>query len=201
MIVFKEKLPPQITESEEREIISHWNDANKNRLIEGNMRLALFIAKRFAGKIDDEELVCISMVGLVKAANAFNPDKGVKFDTFASRVIQNEILYALRKQKKTYQDVSMQSPVTMKEDQECELGDMIPDKRAERNMENVENAYLIENISKCLTGRECRVVNAWINGMKQIQIAHELGISQTRVSKIQNESFRKMRERSGFNGH
>lgn len=201
MICFKEQLPPQITEYEEREIVSHWNDENKERLIEGNMRLALFIAKRFAGKMDDDDLVGVSMFGLVKAARAFDPNKGVKFNTFASHVIQNEILHALRRQKKTYQDISMQSPVTMKEDQECELGDMIPDKKAERSMENVENAYFIENMSKCLTDRERQAVNAWINGMKQIQISHDMGISQAMVSRIQNKAFRKMKERSKLDGY
>lgn len=201
MIAFKEKLPPQITESEEIEIVSCWNDANKNRLIEGNMRLALFIAKRFVGKMDDEELVCISMVGLVKAANAFNPDKGIKFSTYASAVIQNEILFALRKQKKTYKDVSMQTPVTIKEDQECELEDAISDEKAERGLENVENAYLIESMSKYLSDRECYVVKCWIDGVNQIQIAHIMGISQPQVSRIQNNAFKKMKERSNLDGY
>ena len=89
----------------------------------------------------------------------------------------------------------------MKEDQECELGDMIPDKKSERSMENVENAYFIENMSKCLTDRERQVVNAWINGVKQIQISHDMGISQAMVSRIQNKAFRKMKERSKLDGY
>lgn len=201
MIAFKEKLPPQITESEEREIISHWNDTNKNRLIEGNMRLALFIAKRFAGKMDDEELVCISMVGLVKAANAFNPDKGVKFNTFASHVIQNAILYALRKQKKTYQDVSMQTPVTIKEDQECELEDVISDEKAERNLELVENLCFVESELKHLSNRERRIIISWMNGATQRHIASEFGTTQSNVSRILMRAFKKMKERIELNGN
>ena len=201
MIAFKEKLPPQITESEEIEIVSCWNDANKNRLIEGNMRLALFIAKRFVGKMDDEELVCISMVGLAKAANTFNPDKRIKFSTYASAVIQNEILFALRKQKKTYKYVSMQTPVTIKEDQECELEDVISDEKAERNLELVENLCFVESELKHLSNRERRIIISWMNGATQRHIASEFGTTQSNVSRILRRAFKKMKERSELNGN
>lgn len=201
MIAFKGNLPPQITENEESEIISCWNDANKNRLIEGNMRLALFIAKRFAGQMDDEELVCISMVGLAKSANTFNPDKDIKFSTYASAVIQNEILYALRKQKKTYKDISMQTPVTMKEDQECELGDVLSDEKAERNLELVEDLCFVESELEHLSNKERQMIFSWMNGANQRQIASEFGTTQGNVSRIFKKVFEKIKERSELNGN
>lgn len=201
MIFFKEKLPPQITESDEIEIISHLDKENKKRLIEGNMRIALFVAKRFEGKMDSDELISISMEGIVKAAHKFNPSKGVKFNTFAVHVIQNEILKELRSQKKTYGDVSLQTPVEIRENQDRELGDMLCDEKADRDLQKIDNLCTIELAAECLSDRERHVVINWINGVKQAQTASEMGVSQAQICRILNNAFKKMKERSKLNGY
>lgn len=95
-------IPPQITPEEEYEIFQNWNRENRNRLIEGNIRLAMHVVNKFNNvNIDKEELLSTAFVGMVKAANTFDVDKGYKFSTYAIRCMEAEILNYLRRTKKT----------------------------------------------------------------------------------------------------
>lgn len=201
MICFKEKLSPQITEQEEEQIFSNWSTTSRQRLIEGNMRLALYVSKQFENALESEELVAISMVGLVKAANAFEPNKGIKFNTFASVVIKNEILMAIRKNRKTWRDISLYSSMGVDDKgNEYEIWEVLGDPKPEKQVEAIENEDFIRIISEGLDDRERYVIAQWVDGVRQKNIADRLGITQPRVSRIMKRALRKMRERGESNG-
>lgn len=95
-------IPTQITPEEECKIFSNWNHENRNRLIEGNISLAMYVRNKFSNTgADKEELLSTAFVGLVKAANTFDVDKGYKFSTYAAKCMETEILHYLRRTKKT----------------------------------------------------------------------------------------------------
>lgn len=195
MICFKEKLSPQITEQEEEQIFSNWSTTSRQRLIEGNMRLALYVSKQFENALESEELVAISMVGLVKAANAFEPNKGIKFNTFASVVIKNEILMAIRKNRKTWRDISLYSPMGVDDKgNEQEIWETIGDLKSEKQMDRVEIQELIRTIREGLNEEERYVIAQWVDGVPQRKTAEILGVTQSRVSKLTKKAFEKLRK-------
>lgn len=201
MICFKEKLSPQITEREEEQIFSNWSTTSRQRLIEGNMRLALYVSKQFENALESEELVAISMVGLVKAANAFEPNKGIKFNTFASVVIKNEILMAIRKNRKTWRDISLYSSMGVDDKgNEQEIWETIGDLKSEKQMDRVEIQELIRAIREGLNEEERYVIAQWVDGVPQRKTAEILGVTQSRVSKLTKKAFEKLRKRSGIYG-
>ena len=201
MICFKEKLSPQITEQEEEQIFSNWSTTSRQRLIEGNMRLALYVSKQFENALESEELVAISMVGLVKAANAFESNKGIKFNTFASVVIKNEILMAIRKNRKTWRDISLYSSMGVDDKgNEKEIWETIGDLKSEKQMDRVEIQELIRTIREGLNEEERYVIAQWVDGVPQRKTAEILGVTQSRVSKLTKKAFEKLRKRSGIYG-
>lgn len=201
MICFKEKLSPQITEQEEEQIFSNWSTTSRQRLIEGNMRLALYVSKQFENALESEELVAISMVGLVKAANAFEPNKGIKFNTFASVVIKNEILMAIRKNRKTWRDISLYSSMGVDDKgNEQEIWETIGDLKSEKQMDRVEIQELIRTIREGLNEEERYVIAQWVDGVPQRKTAEILGVTQSRVSKLTKKAFEKLRKRSDIYG-
>lgn len=201
MICFKEKLSPQITEQEEEQIFSNWSTTSRQRLIEGNMRLALYVSKQFENALESEELVAISMVGLVKAANAFEPNKGIKFNTFASVVIKNEILMAIRKNRKTWRDISLYSSMSVDDKgNEQEIWETIGDLKSEKQMDRVEIQELIRTVREGLNEEERYVIAQWVDGVPQRKTAEILGVTQSRVSKLTKKAFEKLRKRSGIYG-
>lgn len=201
MICFKEKLSPQITEQEEEQIFSNWSTTSRQGLIEGNMRLALYVSKQFENALESEELVAISMVGLVKAANAFEPNKGIKFNTFASVVIKNEILMAIRKNRKTWRDISLYSSMGVDDKgNEQEIWETIGDLKSEKQMDRVEIQELIRTIREGLNEEERYVIAQWVDGVPQRKTAEILGVTQSRVSKLTKKAFEKLRKRSGIYG-
>lgn len=201
MICFKEKLSPQITEQEEEQIFSNWSTTSRQRLIEGNMRLALYVSKQFENALESEELVAISMVGLVKAANAFEPNKGIKFNTFASVVIKNEILMAIRKNRKTWRDISLYSSMGVDDKgNEQEIWETIGDLKSEKQMDRVEIQELIRTIREGLNEEERYVIAQWVDGVPRRKTAEILGVTQSRVSKLTKKAFEKLRKRSDIYG-
>lgn len=196
MICFKGNLPPQITTEEEREIFQSWNARNRQRLIEGNMRLALHIAKQFDGKMDSDELVAIAMVGLVKAADAFDPDLGVKFSSFSVACIQREILHALRRAKKAYLDISFETVVACGENDNLKIEDTLYDLKSEKYFQEIEDGQTIYNIieNARITDKERMILKWYVEGKLQKDIAENLGQTQANVSRILKRIFKKIRE-------
>ena len=115
-----ETLPPPLSAEEENYLMKHFDDCTldvRSILIEHNLRLVVYIAKKFENtNVNVEDLISIGTIGLIKAASTFNSSKGTKFATYASRCIENEILMYFRQKKKTMQDVSISDPIDMDKD-------------------------------------------------------------------------------------
>ena len=111
-------LPPPLEVEEEAKAIEQLcteqhEDARK-QLIEHNLRLVVYIAKKFDNTgVGVEDLISIGTIGLIKAINTFNPDKNIKLATYASRCIENEILMYLRRNSKTRLEVSIDEPLNV----------------------------------------------------------------------------------------
>lgn len=195
MICFKGNLPPQITTEEEREIFQSWNARNRQRLIEGNMRLALYIAKQFDGQMDSDELVAIAMLGLVKSADSFKPELGFKFSSFSAACIQKEILHALRRAKKTYLDVPIETVVACGENDELKIEDTLYDLNTEKYFQEIEDNQTVHSIlsNERLTSKERMILDQWIKGKKQKEIARDIGQTQANVSRTLKKIFKKLR--------
>lgn len=188
-------IPPQITPEEEYEIFQNWNRENRNRLIEGNIKLAMHVVNKFNNvNIDKEELLSTAFVGLVKAANAFDVDKGYKFSTYAVKCMETEILYYLRRTKKQKAEVSIETQVFHKDGAKpIVLQDIIPDEKAFAGITSVEDRAQIKALKQCLTDKEEELLGMWKSGMKQKDIANVLGTKQSVVSRKLKKIFEKMR--------
>lgn len=159
------------------------------------MRLALHIAKQFDGKMDSDELVAIAMLGLVKSADSFNPEYGFKLSSFSSACIQKEILHALRRAKKTYLDVPIETVVACGENDELKIEDTLYDLNAEKYFREIENNQTVHSIlsNERLTSKERMILDQWIKGKKQKEIARDIGQTQANVSRTLKKIFKKLR--------
>lgn len=142
-------------------------------LFNENIKLAYYMAKKYSNvKIEKEDLIQIALLGLWKAAKSYNSDK-VKFNSYAGKVIQNEINYELR--KKRISTISLNDTVTNTE-RIC-IEDLIPDKKDMLN--EIENKELVQQIKqKAKNDTERRIIDAYLSGKKVKQIAKELGVSR-----------------------
>lgn len=173
----------------------------RNTLIEHNLRLVAHIGKKFDSAGDDkDDIISIGTIGLIKAINTFDMDKGTKLATYAARCIENEILMHLRATKKNKGEVSLYDPIGIdKEGNEISLIDVLgtdPNIVPEIVQNNVEFQQMLEKI-KYLTRRERKVVEmrfGLINGIRKTQreIAKMLGISRSYVSRIEKRALEKL---------
>ncbi len=160
-------MPPPLESEKENEIISdlgtEYEDEAKNILIEHNLRLVVYIAKKFDNTgVGVEDLISIGTIGLIKSINTFKPDKNIKLATYASRCIENEILMYLRRNNKTRLEVSIDEPLNVDWDgNELLLSDILgtDEDVIYRDIENeVERKLLLKAINK-LTDREKTIIN------------------------------------------
>ena len=161
-----EVLPPPLDEQEEayciRMLSSETPEEFRKKLIEHNLRLVVYIAKKFDNTgVGVEDLISIGTIGLIKGINTFNPDKNIKLATYASRCIENEILMHLRRTSKTKLEVSIDEPLNVDWDgNELLLSDILgtDEDVIYRDMESdVERKLLFSAIAK-LTGRERMII-------------------------------------------
>ena len=159
------------------------------------MRLALHIAKQFDGKMDSDELVAIAMLGLVKSADSFNPEYGFKFSSFSSACIQKEILHALRRAKKTFLDIPIETVVACGENDELKIEDTLYDLNTEKYFQEIEDNQTVHSIlsNERLTSKERMILDQWIKGKKQKEIARDIGQTQANVSRTLKKIFKKLR--------
>ena len=170
----------------------------KKKLIEHNLRLVVYIAKKFDNTgVGVEDLISIGTIGLIKAINTFNPDKNIKLATYASRCIENEILMYLRRNNKTKQEVSIDEPLNVDWDgNELLLSDILGTEEdvIYRDMEHdVEKRLLFKAIEK-LSGRERLIIELRFGlnskeGIEKTQkeVADMLGISQSYISRLEKK--------------
>ena len=176
----------------------------KSTLIEHNLRLVVYIAKKFDNTgVGVEDLISIGTIGLIKAINTFNPVKKIKLATYASRCIENEILMYLRRNSKTKMEVSIDEPLNVDWDgNELLLSDILgtEEDTIYRNLENeVERKLLIKAISR-LSGRERKIVQMRFGlGMPdgeektQKEVADILGISQSYISRLEKKIMQRLK--------
>lgn len=193
MIFFKEDLPDEISEDQQEKLFS---DKNISEVIARNIRLAIFIANKHDGLLDDEELLLCALFALVKAANSFNSEAGVKFSTFASRCIENEILYRLRGENKHKKTVSIdQIASTAPDGTEFLLKNILPDEKSENLFKKFEDRELIKRLVSVLSEEEKRILCMWVDGKTQKEIGSDIGVGQPQVNRLLKRIFEKMREK------
>jgi RNA polymerase sporulation-specific sigma factor len=198
-------LPEPLSKEKEQyylELKEKGDDAAKNKLIEHNLRLVVFLSKKYENtNVDLEDLVSIGTIGLIKAINTYKMDKNIKLATYASRCIDNEILMYLRKNKRRKGEVSFEESLSFDVDgNELHLEDVLgtdPD-IVTRDLEfEVERQMLINEIEK-LDERDKRimVLRYGLEGqeeMTQKDVAEMLGISQSYISRIEKKVIRRLK--------
>ena len=174
----------------------------RNKLIEHNLRLVAHIVKKYyATGADQDDLISIGTIGLIKAVSTFKSDKKIRLATYAARCIENEILMFFRLQKKSSQDVFISDPIDSDKDGNAlTLIDIIADKRD--IVEEIDTKLKLEKLKVILSGtldkRERQIIDMryGLNGeneMPQREIAKKLGISRSYVSRIEKSALEKLR--------
>ena len=202
-------LPAPLSTDREGECIKNLIENNdeeaKSMLIEHNLRLVVYIAKKFDNTgVGVEDLISIGTIGLIKGINTFKPDKNIKLATYASRCIENEILMYLRKNNKTKLEVSIDEPLNVDWDgNELLLSDILgtdEDVISKGIESEVEKKLLYKAIEK-LNHREKVIVemryglnNKDGEEMTQKEVADSLGISQSYISRLEKKIISKMRK-------
>jgi len=199
-------LPPPLEADEEKECIKHLREgdtAYKSRLIEHNLRLVVYIAKRFENtSVGIEDLVSIGTIGLIKAINTFNAEKNIKLATYASRCIENEILMFLRKNSSVRAEVSIDEPLNVDWDgNELLLSDVLgtDNDSVYKNLEDEVDRDLLQAALKKLSGREKKIMILRFgleNGEEKTQkeVADMLGISQSYISRLEKRIIHRMKK-------
>lgn len=199
-------LPPPLSSEEEMEVLLKINDENsdsKQILVERNLRLVVYIAKKFENTgIDLEDLISIGTIGLMKAINTFNTDKNIKLATYASRCIENEILMYLRRNNKIKGELSIDEPLNQDRDgNELLLSDILgtDEDLIYKNLEEEVDYKLLKVAISKLTDKEKYIMNLrfGLSGYKektQKEVADMLGISQSYISRLEKKIMLKMRK-------
>ncbi len=198
-------LPPPLSKEEEISYVERSMKGDKkarNILIEHNLRLVVFLAKKYENtKIDLEDLVSIGTIGLIKGVNTYKLDKNIKLATYASRCIDNEILMYLRKTKKKRTEISFEDSLSFDADgNELHLEDVLgtePDIVTKNLEENLEKRMLYEEVNK-LKGRDKEIIEYryGLNGKKEMtqkEVATLMGISQSYISRIEKKVIKRLR--------
>lgn len=198
--------PPPLSARRERECLLAMKNGDvnaKNELIEHNLRLVAHIIKKYySSSVQQDDLISIGTIGLIKAINTFDPDKGTRLATYAARCIENEILMQFRAQKKTAQDISVNEPIdTDSEGNPLTLMDIISTED-----EIVEDIYKITMLKKLSTEvsrikdpREKSIImmRYGLDGMRpmtQLEVSKKLNISRSYVSRIEKKALKELRK-------
>ncbi|MBQ8741670.1 MAG: RNA polymerase sporulation sigma factor SigK [Clostridia bacterium] len=199
--------PPPLSSKKEAELLKlkEQGDENaKNKLIEHNLRLVAHVVKKYYTATDEQDdLISIGTIGLIKAVNTFKADKKIRLATYAARCIENEILMHFRNNKKYAQDVYISDPIdTDKNGNTLTLIDIIAD---EGNIEDeIDTKIKVQKLRVILNGtldeRELQIINMryGLGGEKELtqrEIAKKLGISRSYVSRIETAALEKLRKK------
>ena len=199
-----ELLPAPLSREEEAEMIAHleFDERARQKLIEHNLRLVVYIAKRFENTGTGlEDLVSIGTIGLVKAINTFRADKNIKLATYASRCIENEILMYIRKYSGVRGEVSIDEPLNTDLDgNELLLSDVLgsDEESVIFEMEREEERVMIRRAVAGLNAREREIIELRY-GMRggdeltQKEVADRLGISQSYISRLEKKIIARLR--------
>lgn len=201
-----EALPPPLSADEESRLLERLRDGEdnvKSELIERNLRLVVYIAKKFENTgINVEDLISIGTIGLIKAVNTFDPNKKIKLATYASRCIENEILMFLRRNNKTKLEVSIDEPLNVDLDgNELLLSDILgtDNEVIYQYVENEVDKQLLKLAIQKLSKREKDIINLrfGLNGeieKTQKEVADMLGISQSYISRLEKRILKRLKK-------
>ena len=200
-----ETLPPPLTQEEEEELLmTIEKEESKDALIEHNLRLVAYIAKRFENTgANIEELISIGTVGLIKAVTTFNLDKKIKLATYASRCIENEILMFIRKRQSRRREISIDEPLNIDSDgNELLLSDVLGSDSdiVSRRMEEDEERRILRDAVRGLGERERIIIEMrfGLSGgaeLTQKEVADALGISQSYISRLEKKIMTSLRKK------
>lgn len=194
-----EALPTTLTEEEEKDLIDKMmaGDVNaKNTLIERNIRLVIYIAKKFENNnLEMEDIISIGSIGLIKAINSFKGDKNIKIATYASKCIENEILMYLRKTSRQKQEISIDDPINIdSEGNELAFVDLVTSEENTPHfeMEKITEKQILWQILDRLNAREkeIMILRFGLLGQDektQKEVADDLGISQSYISRLEKK--------------
>ncbi len=197
-----DKLPEPLSKEEELKYVLQNDSFAKKKLIEHNLRLVVFLAKKYENTgIDLEDLVSIGTIGLIKGINTFNSEKNIKLATYASRCIDNEILMYLRKNKRRKTEVSFEDSLSYDaEGNELHLEDVLgtDDDIVTRPLEKeIEKKILYREINKLnARDKEIMILRYGLNSneeMTQKEVASSLGISQSYISRIEKKVINRLK--------
>lgn len=202
-------LPPPLEPEEERKLLDKlgaYDDTEvKSILIERNLRLVVYIAKKFDNTgVGVEDLISIGTIGLIKAINTFKTDKKIKLATYASRCIENEILMYLRRSAKTKMEVSIDEPLNVDWDgNELLLSDILGTEEdiIYRDLEEEVDRELLKKAMTILTDREKMIIDLRFGlsnkqevEMTQKEVADMLGISQSYISRLEKKIMKRLKK-------
>lgn len=200
-----EILPAPLTKEDELDLIERLSNGEltvRSKLIEHNIRLVVYIARKFENTgINLEDLVSIGTIGLIKAVNTFDTSKKIKLATYASRCIENEILMYLRRSTKIKTEVSLDEPLNVDWDgNELLLSDILGTDNdiVFREIENDVDHMLINTVISKLSSRDRKIINMRFglfgeSELTQKQVADTLGISQSYISRLEKRILCKLR--------
>ncbi len=203
-----EELPAPLGEREERECIEKMEAgidtiACRNKLVEHNLRLVVYIARKFENTgVGMEDLISIGSIGLIKSITGFRSDKNIKLATFASKCIENEILMFLRKSSNRRLEISIDEPLNVDWDgNELLLGDVLGSDGEEihRELEKEEDRKLLQDAVMKLSARDRLIIASRFGlfgekEMTQKEVAERLGISQSYISRLEKKIIAKLKK-------
>lgn len=202
----KEALPQTLSVEEELIILDklrNKDESAKSELIEHNLRLVVYIAKKFDNTgIELDDLISVGAIGLIKAVQSFDVEKNIKLATYASRCIENEILMFIRKKSKQKYEVSIDEPLNLDKDgNELLLADILVNESDNINneMEKSNEKVLLWNAVRKLSTREQKIMELrfGLNGDEestQKEVADMLGISQSYISRIEKKILSRLKK-------
>ena len=205
------KFPKPLSEEKEKEYLLKSKNGDikaRNILVEHNLRLVAHIIKKYyAVNVDQDDLVSIGTIGLIKAINTFDMDKNIKLSSYASRCIENEILMHFRNLKKSSQNVSLEDAVDIDKDgNTLKLMDLlsIDDDFAEKKKKKLNLQKINKYLTETLTKRELQIINLryGLNGSKpltQREVSSIMNISRSYVSRIEKKALEKLKARYDTN--
>lgn len=201
-----ETLPAPLSPEEEKELVAKLSEGDRSareKLIEHNLRLVVYIAKKFeSSNVDIDDLISVGTIGLIKAVNSFDGNKQIKLATYASRCIENEILMHLRKVVRTKSEMSLDEPLNVDwEGNVLLLSDVLgTDSDVTcKDVENDEEKDILIKTFKLLPPRERQIVRlrfGLLGAQKKTQkeIADLLGISQSYISRLEKKVMKKLKK-------
>lgn len=198
-------LPPPLTREQETEVFQGLENKDSraiNKLIVHNLRLVVYIAKKFENTgVSIDDLTSIGTMGLIKAVKSFVPSRNIKFATYASRCVENEILMYLRKRSNRNVDISMDEALSTDSDgNELNLIDVLctDENEISKNIEAQSDRDMVWQSMQCLTGREreIMIMRFGLGGQQektQKEVADIIGISQSYISRLEKRILKKLK--------